>query len=308
MRPKTSAPQNCHGFTLVELLVVVGIIALLVSILLPTLNRAREMAQRTRCQASLRQFYFADQFYVQMSKVWHLPAFWGNPLAPDNHTPTSPQHFANGRIWAAVYEFRKALNQPTKTDPAKVSFVTLEFMCPTMFRDPASQMSVAAPDVTSGLWLYPPHFSYGMNVEGIDEFGTPAQAVPMPPQIRKLFHGYHVTQVKRGSEKLMFADGRWPMLNSLGSGVSPGWNNKISSYDRVLGDGSAHTDVGTNPAQVALIGGPFDTRRTIAWRHKGGANVCFFDGHVEWMHKEFIYKRDTAGNIVANMALWDVMK
>jgi prepilin-type N-terminal cleavage/methylation domain-containing protein/prepilin-type processing-associated H-X9-DG protein len=73
------------GFTLVELLVVIGIIALLVSILLPALNTAREQAQRTACLSNLRSLGQAVAIYQAESKgvfpplsTWAAGTFGGN--------------------------------------------------------------------------------------------------------------------------------------------------------------------------------------------------------------------------------------
>ncbi|HEY7115460.1 MAG TPA: type II secretion system protein [Tepidisphaeraceae bacterium] len=75
-----------RGFTLVELLVVIGIIALLISILMPALSKARDQANRTKCLSNMRQFMTAMIMYTNENKQWLPHCNWlaleqnGGPL------------------------------------------------------------------------------------------------------------------------------------------------------------------------------------------------------------------------------------
>jgi prepilin-type N-terminal cleavage/methylation domain-containing protein/prepilin-type processing-associated H-X9-DG protein len=234
------------GFTLVELLVVIGIIAVLVGILMPTLSSAREQARTTQCLSNLRQLSMALQMYMGQNRRV-VPACY---------------HGTNSDGWAQTLIIDKFLDNPVVQSITDGPMQRGALFCPSgsmeLFND-VSPTSVTDARGTSGQRWPNSNRMPGLIVDvwyGINAASdpSPVSGAPHPRQLPTLRIPFGAT-----SDPLRL---QFPRATDI----------KKSSEMVFLFDGTF-----MNHAQD--VGKPF----RINARHGRSrlTNIAFFDGHAE---------------------------
>jgi prepilin-type N-terminal cleavage/methylation domain-containing protein len=255
--------RNRPAFTLIELLIVVAIIALLVSILLPTLQKAREETKVIICMSNLRNINLALEYYA---KDWDDAQPITRGEAPDQPSPPGPPGYIGWVAYLTLGGYVPDHNMHPEDVMREKTGSNSIFFCPDKLQIGMGEKCEFWPRAVS---------HYGHTQLAGEAFGGDSAVSPWAdqktrfggPQKRRngQFGPYKTSEIRSPADTLRVAEGSWFWYDM---GDPP--DNRFQDFLQDNFDGS--------PGCFWV----YSSYPAIEWRtHMQSSPLGFFDGHVE---------------------------